>query len=95
LLHLSWAETLPWGRLAAIFACAVVAALPVMWITREVSLRPVVALGMSGAVYASIYFGLSYIMLRLTAEATDDQRRIQAGTQPLQRPASITGGVRL
>jgi hypothetical protein len=50
---------------------------------------------MSGAVYASIYFGLSYIMLRLTAEPTDDQRRIQAGTQPLQRPASITGGVRL
>jgi O-antigen/teichoic acid export membrane protein len=95
LLHLSLADTLPWGRLAAIFACAVVAALPVMWITREVSLRPIVALGASGAVYAGIYFGLSYLMLRLKAEPTDDDRRIQAGTQRLQHPASITGGVRL
>jgi len=95
LLHLSLAEALPWRRLAAIFACAVVAALPVMWITREVSLRPIVALGASGAVYGGIYFGLSYLMLRLKAEPTDDDRRIQAGTQRLQHPASITGGVRL
>ena len=95
LLHLSFAETLPWARLAAIFACAAVAALPVLWITRELALRPIVALGMSSAAYAAVYFGLSYLMVRLKADPTDDHGRIQVGTQPLQHPASITGGVRL
>jgi O-antigen/teichoic acid export membrane protein len=85
LLHLSLPEALPWGRLAAIFACAVVAVLPVMWITREVSLRPIVALGVSGAVYASTYFGLSYVMLRLKAEPTDDHR----GSRPVLSRSSV------
>jgi O-antigen/teichoic acid export membrane protein len=95
LLQLSFADALPWGRLMAIFASAVIAALPVVWITREWGVHPVVALGASAAVYAGIYFGLSYLMLRLKAEPTDDDRRIQAGTQRLQHPASITGGIRL
>jgi O-antigen/teichoic acid export membrane protein len=95
LLHLPFAEALPWGRLAAIFACAVIAALPVVWITRALALRPIVALGMSSAAYAAVYFGLSYLMVRLKADPTDDHGRIQAGTQRLQHPASITGGVRL
>ena len=62
LLHLSFVETLPWGRLAAIFACAVVAALPVVWITHEWGVHPVVALGASAAAYAAVYFGLSYLI---------------------------------
>jgi O-antigen/teichoic acid export membrane protein len=94
LLHLSCAETLPWGRLAGIFACAVVAALPALWIAHASTLQPIVALGVGGAAYAAVYFGLSYLQVRLKAD-TDDHLRMQAGTQPLQRPASIIGGVRL
>jgi hypothetical protein len=82
LLHLSFADTLPWGRLAAIFGCALVAALPVVWITRESGVRPIVALGAASAAYAAVYFGLSYLMVRLKADPTEDHLRIQAGTQP-------------
>jgi len=95
LLHLSLADTLPWGRLAATFACAAIAALPALWITREWGVHPVVAVGTSAAAYAAVYFGLSYLLVRLKADPTDDHRRMQAGTQPLQHPASITSGVRL
>jgi O-antigen/teichoic acid export membrane protein len=83
LLHLSLAEALPWGRLAGTFACAVVAALPVLWITHEFALRPIVALGMSSASYAAVYFGLSYLLVRLKADPTDDYGRLQAGTVPV------------
>jgi O-antigen/teichoic acid export membrane protein len=83
LLHLSLAEALPWGRLAAIFACAAVAALPVLWITREWGVHPLVALGASSAAYAAVYFGVSYLVVRLKADPTDDYGRIQAGTVPV------------
>jgi Polysaccharide biosynthesis C-terminal domain len=62
LLRLSFADALPWGRLAAIFGCALVAALPVVWITREWGVHPLVALGTSAAAYAAVYFGLSYLI---------------------------------
>jgi O-antigen/teichoic acid export membrane protein len=87
LLHLSFAETLPWGRLAAIIACAVMAALPVVWITREWGVHPAVALGTSAATYAAVYFGLSYLiesyLVRLKSDPIDDYRRMQAGTVPV------------
>ena len=70
LLRLSFADTLPWGRLAAIFGCALVAALPVLWITREWGVHRLVALGTSAAAYAAVYFGLSYVMVRLKAPAS-------------------------
>jgi len=83
LLHLPFAATLPWGRLAAIFGCALVAAVPVLWITREWGVHPVVALGTSAAAYAAVYFGLSYLLVRLKADPTDDYGRIQSGTVPV------------
>jgi hypothetical protein len=52
------------------------AAVPVIWLTRETALQPVVALGASGVTYAVVYFGLSYLAglkaerVRLTAEST-------------------------
>jgi len=90
LLHLSFADTLPWGRLATIFGCAVAAALPVVWITREFALQPIVAVGLSSASYAAVYFGLSYLMVRLKADPTDDYRRMQAGTVPMGSGLSET-----
>jgi O-antigen/teichoic acid export membrane protein len=92
LLHLSFSTTLPWRRLAGIFVRAGVAAMPVVWLTRELALQPVVALGASGVTYAGVYFGLSYLMegggaVRLTADATDDAGRTPTATQ---HPASIT-----
>jgi len=83
LLHLSFAQTLPWGRLAAIFASAIVAALPVMWMTRDAGFHPIVALGLSSVSYAAVYFGLSYLLVRLGADPTDDYDRIQPGTVPM------------
>jgi hypothetical protein len=96
LLHLSFADALPWSRLAGIFLRAAVAALPVVWVTHEWLVQPVVGLIAGGAAYGSVYFGLSYLMVRLKADPTGDHRRTQAGVNPpLQNPASIIGGVRL
>jgi hypothetical protein len=78
LLHLTPAEALPWGRLAGILACAVVAALPVLWVTREFALPPIVALGAGGAAYAAVYFGLSHLIVRWKAR-TAEYRPIQPG----------------
>jgi O-antigen/teichoic acid export membrane protein len=80
LLHLSFADALPWSRLAGIFARAGIAAVPVIWIARAWALQPIVGLGAGGTAYAVVYFGLSYGMLRLKAEATDDPGLMQAGT---------------
>ena len=79
LLQLSFADALPWGRLAAIFACAVVAALPVVWITREWGVHPVVALGTGAAAYAAVYFGLSYLLVRLKADSTGRLVAVESG----------------
>jgi hypothetical protein len=70
LLHLSFADALPWSRLAGIFLRAAVAAVPVLWLTREVLLPPIVGLAASGAAYGVVYFGLSYLMVRLKADPT-------------------------
>ncbi len=76
LLHLPLRHALPWSRLAGIFLRAGMAAVPVIWLTRETALQPVVALGASGVTYAVVYFGLSYLAglkaerVRLTAEST-------------------------
>jgi len=61
LLHLSFADTLPWSRLGGTFLCALVAALPVIWIAREWAPQPIVALAASGLAYGVVYFGLSYL----------------------------------
>ncbi len=70
LLHLSFTDALPWSRLVGIFLRAAIAALPVLWLTREVLLPPIVGLAVSGAAYGVAYFGLSYLMVRLKADAT-------------------------
>jgi hypothetical protein len=79
LLHLSFRETLPWSRLAAIFARAGIAAVPVLWIAREWALRPLVGLAAASAAYAIVYFGLSYGIVRLKGDATEEPGRMQAG----------------
>ena len=78
LLHLSFSTALPWSRLAAIFARAGIAAMPVLWIAREGALQPIVRLGAAGAAYAIVYFGLSYGIARLKADATEQSGRLQA-----------------
>jgi len=86
LLHLSFGDTLPWLRLGGIFLRAGVAAVPVVWITREWSPQPIVGVAASGAAYAIVYFGLSYLMVRPKADAADDAGRTPTATQ---HPASI------
>ena len=80
LLHLSFRETLPWSRLAGIFARAGVAAVPVLWIGHEWTLRPLVGLAAATGAYAIGYFGLSYGIVSLKADATEEPGRVQAGT---------------
>jgi O-antigen/teichoic acid export membrane protein len=84
LLHLSFAETLPWGRLGGIFMLAAVAALPVLWVTHETALKPVIALGVSSIAYAAVYFGLSYLMVRLKSDSTTEFGEIRPGAVPVQ-----------
>ena len=61
LLQLSFRESLPWMRLAGIFARATVAAIPVVWVSRTWAPHPLIALALGGAAYGVIYFGLSYV----------------------------------
>jgi len=51
----------------------------VVWITRELMLRPIVALGLSSASYAVVYFGLSYLMVRLKADSTGSLIAVESG----------------
>jgi O-antigen/teichoic acid export membrane protein len=83
LFHLSFADALPWSRLAGIFARAGIAAVPVIWIARAWALQPIVGLGAGGTVYGIVYFGLSYVMVRLKADPTVDYGRMQARTVPV------------
>jgi O-antigen/teichoic acid export membrane protein len=62
LLHLSFADTLPWGRLAGLFASAIIAALPVLWISRAFAPQPMLTLALGGAAYGAVYFGSSYLV---------------------------------
>src|SRR5690348_7753568 len=55
LLRLSFASALPWSRLGGIFLRAMVAAVPVLWLTHEARLSPLVGLGAGGAAYAITY----------------------------------------
>jgi O-antigen/teichoic acid export membrane protein len=90
LLHVPLAAALPWGRLAGIFARAGMAAVPVLWITREMTLQPMIALGVSGAAYGVVYFGSSYLMVRLKADPNADFGRMQAGIVPVESGLSRT-----
>jgi len=90
LLHVPLAAALPWGRLAGIFARAGIAALPVLWITREMTLQPMIALGISGVAYGVVYFGSSYLMVRLKADPNADFGRMQAGIVPVESGFSRT-----
>ena len=60
LLHLRFSESLPWSQLGGISARAGIAAIPVLWLTRETTLSPVAGLIAGSVVYAAIYFALSY-----------------------------------
>jgi O-antigen/teichoic acid export membrane protein len=90
LLHVPLSAALPWGRLAGIFARAGIAAAPVLWITREMTLQPMIALGVSGAAYGVVYFGSSYLMVRLKADPNADFGRMQAGIVPVESGFSRT-----
>jgi hypothetical protein len=57
----------------------VVAALPVMWITREAAFHPIITLGLSAASYAAVYFGLSYLLVRVKADSTDSLIAVESG----------------
>ena len=60
LLRVPFREALPWSRLGGIFARAGIAAVPVLWLTRDVALTPIVGLVAGGAAYGAVYFALSY-----------------------------------
>ena len=60
LLHLRLSESLPWLQLRGIAVRAGIAALPVLWLTRETTLSPFVGLVTGGVVYGAIYFAFSY-----------------------------------
>src|SRR5581483_7792806 len=85
LLHLSFVDSLPWARLAGIFARAIAAGLPVVWLARELTLKPIVMLGLGGVIYGAIYFGFELVHVRLKADAPDT----------LRESPSIVGSVRL
>jgi O-antigen/teichoic acid export membrane protein len=73
LLHLSFVDSLPWSRLTGIFARAIAAALPVVWLTRELALTPILMLGIGSVVYGAIYFGFEIPKVaRLKADAPAD-----------------------
>ena len=92
LLHLSFAETLPWARLGGIFARALIAAMPVLWITHQSTLHPVVVLGICSASYATVYFGLSYLV-HLKAPAAASLDVAEAVARPRRSaPAAREGG---
>ena len=59
LLHVPVAEALPWASLGGITIRAVVAALPVLWITHYASLHPLAGLIVGGAAYGATYLLLS------------------------------------
>jgi O-antigen/teichoic acid export membrane protein len=60
LLHVSFSQALPWSRLGGIALRAGIAAVPVVFITRDTALSPVLGLVIGGGVYGGIYFALSY-----------------------------------
>ena len=60
-----------------------------MWITRASGLRPIVALGAAGAAYAVVYFGLSYLMVRLMSP-TEEYRPLQPGAVSVESGFSGT-----
>ena len=63
LMHIPLWQMLPWMRLAAITARALVAAIPAWWIANHMALSPMVALIAGGAAYTTIYFGLAYLSM--------------------------------
>jgi len=81
LLHLTFSESLPWSQLGGIAARAGIAALPVLWLTRETTLSPIVGLVAGGVAYAAIYFALSYgshITARFLPSAPGEAVALQA-----------------
>lgn len=92
LLHLSLRQTLPWARLAGIFARAGIAAVPVVWIAREWALHPIVGVIAGGAVYGLVYFGLSW-MVRLQTPASASSSASKSTARPRRNsPGASEGG---
>jgi O-antigen/teichoic acid export membrane protein len=60
LLRVPLRDALPWSRLGGIFARAGIATLPVLWLTRELTLSPIAGLLAGGVAYGTTYFALSY-----------------------------------
>jgi O-antigen/teichoic acid export membrane protein len=64
------ADAVPWGRLAAVTARAVAAAVPAAWIIHSVALRPILLVTVTGAAYVAAYAALSYESLGAEPPAT-------------------------
>ena len=64
LMHLRWQDALPWRALMTAASCAVIATIPAFAISRNTLLPPLTALPIAGALYASSYGALCYVVHR-------------------------------
>ena len=71
-------RALPWDRLGVAALCAALAALPTLWVTRAVTMSPVVTLITGALVYGAAYLSLHYAF---------DRRERAAVHLPRERPA--------
>jgi hypothetical protein len=65
LLHVSFADSLPWKRLGLIAAASIVSAGPAFWLVRHVQMRPFVGMVAATAVYCAVYFALCIAYFRM------------------------------
>lgn len=63
LMGVGLSAVLPWRPLAATTACALLAAVPAVWLVREVPMPPFVALVSGAAIYGAVYAGLCLRLL--------------------------------
>jgi O-antigen/teichoic acid export membrane protein len=63
------ADAVPWGRLAAVTARALGAAVPALWIVHSMALRPILLVTVAGTAYFAAYAALSSGWLRQDATA--------------------------
>jgi O-antigen/teichoic acid export membrane protein len=69
LMAVRLSHALPWRRLATAAACAALAGIPTVWITRSASMVPVVTLAVAALTYALGYAALYFTVGRRTRPA--------------------------